>query len=181
MSEPARTARFWGKYRGTVVTNLDPENRARIQVMVPDVLGPVPSSWAECCAPVSGMTGAAAGVFLVPPVGAAVWVEFEHGDPNRPVWTGGRWESSADVPPMALAPPPIPPGQTFAIQTTLQNLVLVSDAAPTPVSGGIVLRSATGAMLVVNDSGIYINNGKGASITLVGPTVTVNNGALVVI
>ena len=82
---------------------------------------------------------------------------------------------------MALAPPPIPPGQNIVIQTTLQNLVLVSDSAPTPVSGGIVLKSATGATLVVNDSGIYINNGKGATITLVGPTVTVNNGALVVI
>ena len=29
--------------------------------MVPDVLGLLPSSWAECCAPVSGMTGAAVG------------------------------------------------------------------------------------------------------------------------
>jgi hypothetical protein len=181
MSDPARPQRFWGKYRGTVISNLDPENRGRIQVMVPDVLQVIPSSWAECCAPVAGMTGAAAGVFLVPPVGAAVWVEFEQGDPDRPVWTGGRWESTADVPPLALAPPPIPPGQNFAIQTTLQNLVLVSDAAPTPASGGIVLKSATGAMLVVNDSGIYINNGRGASITLIGPTVTVNNGALVVI
>jgi hypothetical protein len=36
-------------------------------------------------------------------------------------------------------------------------------------------------MIVVNDSGIYIQNGKGASITMIGPTVTVNNGALVVI
>ncbi len=33
-------------------------------------------------------------------------------------------------------------------------------------------------MIVVNDSGIYISNGKGATITLVGPTVTINNGAL---
>jgi hypothetical protein len=181
MSTPNEAPRFWGKYRGTVTTNLDPENRGRIQAMVPDVLGLIPTSWAECCAPVTGMTGAAAGVFLVPPVGAAVWVEFEHGDANHPIWTGGRWESTADVPPMALAPPAIPPGQNIAIQTTLQNLVLVGDSAPTPVSGGIVLKSATGAMLVVNDSGIYINNGKGASITLVGPTVTVNNGALVVI
>jgi hypothetical protein len=181
MSDKGGAKRYWGKYRGTVTLNLDPENRGRIQVLVPDVVSLVPTTWAECCAPVSGMPGVAAGVFLVPPVGAAVWVEFEQGDPNRPVWTGGRWESTADVPPLALAPPPIPPGQNFAIQTTLQNLLIVGDSAPTPVSGGIVLKSATGAMLVVNDSGIYINNGKGASITLIGPTVTVNNGALVVI
>lgn len=173
--------RFWGKYRGTVAVNLDPENRGRLQVMVPDVLGLLPSSWAECCAPFSGTLGAAAGAFMIPPVGAAVWVEFEHGDPDRPIWTGGRWASAADVPPLALAPPPIPPGQNIAIQSTLQQLLLISDAAPTPATGGIVLRSATGARLVVNDSGIYIDNGKGAAITLIGPTVTVNNGALVVI
>ena len=61
MTEPARAPRFWGKYRGTVVSNLDPESRGRIQVMVPDVLQLVPSTWAECCAPVSGMTGAVKG------------------------------------------------------------------------------------------------------------------------
>ena len=36
-------------------------------------------------------------------------------------------------------------------------------------------------MIVVNDSGIYIDNGKGASITMVGPTITINNGALTVV
>lgn len=181
MTDSSASRQYWGKYRGTVVNNLDPEQRARLLLTVPDVLGLMSSTWAECCAPLAGMTGAASGVFMVPPIGAGVWVEFEQGDPNKPIWTGGRWGSTADVPPMALAPPPIPPGQNLAMQTTLQNLLLVSDSAPTPVSGGIVLKSTTGAMLVVNDSGIYINNGKGASITLIGPAVTVNNGALVVI
>jgi hypothetical protein len=48
-------------------------------------------------------------------------------------------------------------------------------------TGGIMIKSATGASLIVNDTGIYIQNGKGASITMVGPTVTVNQGALVVV
>ena len=60
-------------------------------------------------------------------------------------------------------------------------MIMISDMPPSPVTGGIVLKSATNAMIVVNDSGIYINNGKGASIMLVGPNVTINNGALVVI
>lgn len=180
MNAATGTQQFFGKYRGTVVNNIDPENRGRIQVMVPDVLGTVPSTWAECCAPFSGMPGTAAGFFAIPPVGAAVWVEFEQGNPDLPIWSGGRWETSTDVPPLALGPPPIPPGQNVVLQTTLQNVLAVSDAPPTPASGGIVMKSPTGAMIVVNDSGIYIDNGKGASITLVGPTVTVNNGALVV-
>jgi hypothetical protein len=60
-------------------------------------------------------------------------------------------------------------------------MVMVSDSAPTPLTGGIVLKSTTGAMIVVNDSGIYLDNGKGASITLVGPTVDVNLGGLTVL
>jgi hypothetical protein len=50
-----------------------------------------------------------------------------------------------------------------------------------PGTGGIVLRSPTGAMIVVNDTGIYINNGKGASIELLGPSVMINKIALVVV
>ena len=66
----------------------------------------------------------------------------------------------------------------IVIQTTLQNAIVVSDL-PGP-TGGIMLKSTTGATIIVNDTGIYIQNGKGASIVMTGPTVTVNNGALVV-
>jgi hypothetical protein len=44
-----------------------------------------------------------------------------------------------------------------------------------------MLKRTTGAMLIVNDTGIYIQNGKGAMITLIGPAVAINNGALTVI
>jgi hypothetical protein len=67
----------------------------------------------------------------------------------------------------------------ITLQTTLLNGVTVNDV-PGP-TGGIMLKSATGATLIVNDTGIYIQNGKGASIVMVGPSVTVNNGALTVI
>ena len=51
----------------------------------------------------------------------------------------------------------------------------VSDAPPTPATGGIVLKSASGAMIVVNETGIYISNGQGATITLIGPAVAIND------
>jgi hypothetical protein len=170
--------RYYGKYRGTVINNIDPEQRGRIMALVPDVLGLTPSSWALPCVPIAGKQE---GIFAIPQIGAGVWIEFEQGDPDYPIWTGGFWGSAAEVPALALAPPPIPPGQNIVVQTTGQNTLVLSDAAPTPATGGIVLKSTTGAMIVVNDSGIYISNGKGAMITLVGPTVTINNGALVVI
>ncbi|OUL98514.1 phage baseplate assembly protein V [Variovorax sp. JS1663] len=167
---------FHGKYRATVLQNIDPEQRGRLQLMIPDVLGPLPSTWAEACVPLAGPTGPPMGVYMVPPIGAGVWVEFERGDPNYPVWVGCRWGGQSDIPLLAKAGLPASPN--IVMQTLGQQTLVISDAPPTPATGGIVLKSATNAMVVVNDSGIYITNGKGASITLVGPTVLVNNGAL---
>lgn len=172
------TERHFGKYRATVLFNIDPEMRGRIRMIVPDVLGVVPSTWAEACAPLSGPTGPGMGVYMVPPIGAAVWAEFEQGDANYPIWSGCRWSGRSDVPPDAHLGLPVSPN--IVMQTLAQNCVIVSDAPPTPATGGIILRSSTKAMIVVNDSGIYITNGKGATIAMVGPSVTINNGALVV-
>lgn len=176
MTDEPRPRRYYGKYRGTVVNNVDPMLRGRLQVMVPDVLGPAPSSWAEACAPLAGPTGPPMGAYLVPPVGAGVWVEFEGGDPNHPIWSGCRWGAPADVPPLAHAGLPASPN--VVLQTAGQHALVISDL-PGP-TGGLMLRSAGGATLIVNDTGIYIQNGRGASIVMTGPTVDVNTGALTV-
>lgn len=170
--------RFYGKYRGLVIENIDPEQIGRVLLQVPDVLGEIPSSWAMPCVPVAGIQS---GIFAVPPIGSQVWVEFEQGDPDYPIWTGGFWGLVAEVPIFAIAPPAIPPGQNIVMQTTGQNMIMVSDAPPTPITGGIVLKSISGAMIVVNETGIYISNGQGAMITLVGPAVAINIDALTVI
>ncbi|MFY9553191.1 MAG: phage baseplate assembly protein V [Blastocatellia bacterium] len=179
MSTSGPNKKYFGKYRGTVIQNVDPEQRGRLQLMIPDVLGPIPSSWAEPCVPLAGPTGPPMGVYLVPPIGTGVWVEFEQGDPDHPIWAGCRWGAQSDIPPLALAGLPTSPN--IVLQTLAQHSVMISDMPPSPATGGIILKSTTGAMIVVNDSGIYINNGKGASIMMVGPNVTINNGALVVI
>jgi hypothetical protein len=170
--------KFYGKYRGLVIENIDPEQIGRVMLQVPDVLGEIPSSWAMPCVPVAGIQ---AGIFAVPPIGSQVWVEFEQGDPDYPIWTGGFWGLVAEVPIFATAPPAIPPGQNIVMQTTGQDMIMVSDAPPSPVTGGIVLKSVSGAMIVVNETGIYISNGQGAMITLVGPAVAINIDALTVI
>ena len=165
--------RYYGKYRGTVLNNVDPMQMCRLMAMVPDVLGLTPSTWAMPCMPVAGLQ---TGVYSVPPVGSGVWIEFEQGDPDYPIWVGSYWGSAAEIPALAKTVPPAING--LAIQTTLQNGLVISDL-PGP-TGGIMLKSASGASLIVNDTGIYLQNGKGASIVLVGPSVTVNQGALVV-
>jgi uncharacterized protein involved in type VI secretion and phage assembly len=168
----ARRTRHYGKYRGTVINNVDPEQLARIQVMVPDVLGTTPSAWALPCVPLAGMQ---MGMYLVPLVGSAVWVEFEKGDADLPIWSGCFWGAPGQVPALGLTGNPSSPN--IVVQSELQNSIVVSDA-PGP-TGGITLRSTTGATVIVNDTGIYIKNGKGASIILIGPTVDINQGALV--
>jgi hypothetical protein len=170
--------RYYGKYRGTVIQNIDPLEIGRVMVSVPDVLGENPSGWALPCVPVAGLQ---AGCFMVPPVGSQVWVEFEQGNRDYPIWTGGYWGSAAELPTLASTPAAIAPGQNIVLQTTGQNVLVISDAAPTPAAGGIVLKSAGGGMIVVNETGIFISNGKGATITLVGPTVDINAGGLTVI
>lgn len=178
MTTSAPSGRFVGKFRATVYNNLDPMQRGRVQLLVPDVYGLVPSTWAEACAPLAGPTGPPMGAYLVPPIGAGVWAEFEQGDPNYPIWSGCRWGAPSDVPPTALLG--VPGAPNLVLQSLGQHSLTISDAPPTPLTGGLMLKSATGAVIVVNDAGIFISNGKGASITLVGPTVTVNNGALAV-
>ena len=176
MTESNNGNKYFGKYRGTVLNNIDPKMEGRLMVQVPDVLGMSPSSWAEPCVPLAGPTGSQMGVYLVPPIGAGVWVEFEQGEPDYPIWSGCRWGSAADVP--ALAHAGVPASPNVLIQTTAQNSLVISDL-PGP-TGGIMLKSTTGASIIVNDTGIYIQNGKGASLIMTGPTVTINNGALVV-
>lgn len=170
---------FYGKYRGTVINNVDPMMRGRLLLQVPDVTGLVPTSWAEPCVPLAGPTGPPMGVYMVPPIGAGVWVEFERGDPSMPIWVGCRWGLPSDVPTLALAGLPTSPN--ICMQTLGQNMLMLSDMPPTPATGGIILKSLTGAMLVVNDAGIFIQNGKGASITLMGPSVDINLGALTIV
>lgn len=164
---------FYGKYRGVVVNNLDPMQIGRIQAIVPDVT-PIPGSWAMPCVPWAGIN---TGLFTVPPIGAGVWIEFEKGDPDYPIWVGGYWGTAAEVPLMARAVPPAVPGLT--IQTTLKNGITISDT-PGP-TGGILIQTATGAMISVSDVGITISNGKGAVISMLGPSTDINVGALTVI
>ena len=157
-----------------VLNNIDPMLTGRLMLQVPDVLGTMPSSWAMPCVPLAGPQ---MGIYVIPLIGSGVWVEFEGGNPDYPIWSGCFWGTAAEVPPLALAGIPATPN--IVLQTSGQSTIVLSDL-PGP-TGGIMLKSLTGASIIVNDTGIYIQNGKGASIVMTGPTVTINNGALTII
>ncbi len=165
MSPVVPGEKYYGKYRGLVSDNNDPDGMARVQARV--YLGGDPVvCWATPCVP---LAGPGMGVYCVPPLGASVWVEFEEGNVDLPVLAGYCWDGGEALPPLSrLASPGV---SCVVVQTELQNGLIVSDL-PGP-TGGITLKSASGATLIVNDTGIYIQNGAGASITMVGPVVTI--------
>lgn len=162
---------FYGKYRGTVSDINDPLMIGRIKAKVPDVMGDQESGWAMPCAPFGGNN---AGFFAIPLVGAGVWIEFEHGDPDYPIWSGCWWGSVAEMPPLLLAPP----YKKMMIKTGGGNTIILDD---TPGIGGITLETFGGQKIVMNSIGIEISNGTGASFKMTGPQVSINNGALDII
>lgn len=149
--------RFYGKYRGIVKANEDPKKLGRIQALVPEVLGDEISPWALPCAP---FTGDGLGQFTVPPVGAGVWIEFEAGDPARPVWTGGWW------------------GTSQAPKT---------ESGKQGVPGIKVVRSGKGLMVSLDDDGqtISVSDEKGKNILKIevqgGGKITVKGASKAVV
>jgi len=163
--------RFYGKYRGTVVNNIDPNRSGRMQVSCPFVLGENILSWAMPCVPFTGITE---GFYMLPTIGSNIWVEFEAGDPDRPIWSGGFW-GPGQIPTEALFP-------TVRTISTLAARVTLDD---TPGAGGVTITVGPPAIVApctisCGVDGIEISVG-GAKITMDIAKVDVNNGALQVI
>jgi hypothetical protein len=162
---------FFGKYRGKIENNIDPLQQGRVQVSAPAVLGEGTLAWAMPCSPYAG---AGVGFFAVPPVGANVWVEFEGGDPDYPIWSGCFW-GKGEMPKMpALA-------QYKVLKTDGTTLTLTD----LPGAGGFSLEVGppvvpTPMKLTMDASGIEISNAA-AKIKLTPVSVSINEGALEVI
>ena len=160
--------RYYGKYRGKVENNLDPLQLGRVQVSVPAILGEGTLSWAMPCAPYAGP---GVGFFAIPPRGANIWVEFEGGDPDYPIYSGCFW-GVGEVPALpALAEMKVL--KTDGITLTLSDL---------PGAGGFTLEVGPPAVptplkLVCDATGIEISNGA-ASVKLSPVSVSITNGGL---
>ncbi|MEK4035906.1 phage baseplate assembly protein V [Methylocystis sp. IM3] len=152
--------RYYGKYRGTVLPTPDPDRRGRLMVEVADRDGPNVTGWARPCLPWAGLQ---MGSLIVPPPGSKVWVEFEQGLADYPIWVGCWWGSTAEAPTVAKASAPAMP--IFALQTLLQHALVVTDTPYPPYlpTGGILIGNAT-ACIAIDATGVRI----------FGPTVQVN-------
>lgn len=155
---------FFGKYRGKVESNRDPKNLGRVQVSVPTVLGDGRLSWALPCMPVAGV---GTGFFAVPPKGANVWVEFEGGDCDFPIWTGCFWSHKSEVP-AELAVAEVLTLQTETVTLTLSDLK--------GAEGGFSIKVGS-ATFVLNTDGVELSHGTN-SIQMSSDGVNINKGAL---
>lgn len=160
--------RYYGKYRGSVVTNVDPMQLGRVQVSVPRLLGDGRMAWAMPCVPYAGN---GVGLFAVPPVGANVWVEFEGGDLDKAILAGCFW-ATGEVP-ASPAVAEVKVWQTDGIKVELSDL---------PGGGGLTIEvgppAASVAMtLSCTASGIELSIGS-SKVLLSASSVSINNGAL---
>jgi uncharacterized protein involved in type VI secretion and phage assembly len=154
---------YYGKYRGIVTDNQDPLRLGRIQTRVQDVLGSDDIGWALPALPYAGD---GVGLYLIPPVGASVWIEFEHGDIEYPIWTGCFWSGRDQLPGSAPSP------DVKVLKTGATTITL------TDTSGQASIVIETGNLKIAMDSqGITLSNGS-QKIVLSTSNVSVNDGAL---
>jgi phage baseplate assembly protein gpV len=199
--------RTYGKYRGFVADNDDPQQLGRIRAVVPSVLGAEVTGWALPCLPFGGQQDQ--GLFAVPEVDAQVWVEFEEGDVSRPIWTGTFWRQAADVPAEAATSPPTtrllktPSGHLLrfddedgAERVTLHHqggaeldldpdgrvALTASDGGTLlldAAAGSVTVEDANGNRLVMEAAGVTVEDASGNRIELAGSGVVVSGTRVV--
>jgi hypothetical protein len=181
MIDPRRDInRYFGKYRGVVTANKDPNGLGRIQAKVPDVVGNIDSQWAIPCLPVAGkIAPEQAGIFVLPPVDGNVWIEFEQGDPARPIWVGSYPDNVAQIPQAAGSGTEAAPA--MVLQTAGQNVLILAGDLVTgiTISAGPTI-SATSPNIKISTSGIKLSDGMGGTIEIAYGVVRINGSNLVI-
>ncbi|MFN8488134.1 MAG: phage baseplate assembly protein V [Caldilineaceae bacterium] len=167
---------YWGKYRGKVTSNTDDLGLGRIKVKVPSVTGEKLELQALPCTPYAGPQ---VGFFMIPPVGANVWIEFEEGDPNKPIWTGCFWgdgRRETTKPPTDAKAPDVKVLQT-------EKLVLMLDDQNGRLTAKLKEKADKGAgetmSLVMDKNGIVLTS-KQVTITVTPDRIELKQGADVV-
>ena len=155
---------YYGKYRGKVENNVDPMLLGRIQVSCPAVLGKGRSSWALPSAPYGGP---GVGLLAIPPNGASIWVEFEGGNTDYPIWSGCFWELGDLPADMGIA-------QKKVFKT--DNATLTLNDLPGP-AGGVTIETKDGKKITMSTLAIEITDGKW-SVKITPASVSINGGAL---
>lgn len=164
---------FLGKYRGKVVDDRDPDHLGRVKVEVPEVYGektPEELPWATPCVPYAGKD---IGFFTIPPKGANIWVEFEKGESDKPIWSGCFWGKD-ELPQNAQVKEPhkVQVFRTKGITCTLSNLG-ENKGVTLEVESPVVQNPLK---LIFNGEGIEMNNNQKTIVKIKGDVIEIKNG-----
>ncbi len=174
--------RFYGKYRGFVVENADPENLGRLKLRVPSVLGnEVVTGWAMPCVPYGG--DANQGMLFIPEVDAGVWMEFEEGDLEFPIWVGTFWSKPGGESELLLPNQPDgsedsdvqdPPTRKI-IKTLKGHTIQFEDKEGEEMI--TIVEGGKGHIITMNKNGISITEGANQHRILLDSTgITITDG-----
>ena len=148
--------RYYGKYRGQVTDNSDPNNLGRVKANVPRLLGDEECGWAL---PAFAYGGASEqGLFAVPDVGAGVWIEFEGGDLSYPIWSG-TWFTSGDIPESAQ------PSKKVLKTKSGHKLVLDDDG------GTLEITDSNGNTVSMDSSTVKVAAGNATKVVIDAPQI----------
>jgi hypothetical protein len=148
--------RYYGKYRGQVTDNNDPENLGRIKAKVPRLLGDEETGWALPAFIYGGASEQ--GLFAVPDVNAGVWIEFEGGDLSYPIWSG-TWYTSGAIPESAQ------PGTKILKTKSGHKIVLDDDG------GTLEITDSNGNSITMDSSTVKIAVGSAIKIVIEAPQI----------
>lgn len=198
----------FGKFRGIVVDNKDPQKRGRLKLHIPSVLGDQETDWAIPCLPYGGFSKQ--GMFFVPEVDAQVWVEFEEGDIHRPIWVGTFWQQQDDVPDEASKDEPttrmlktnaghilqfddkqgeerlyLYHSKQASLEIDKNGTVALTDAKGSKLTldadaGEVVVEDANGNKLTMNASGTVVEDANGNKVEMAAAGINVKGQQVVV-
>jgi hypothetical protein len=166
---------YFGKYRGIVTDVDDPNNQCRIRATVPAVLGEHACGWAMPAAP---FAGDGHGVVMLPKVGSGVWIEFEAGRLDNPIWSGAWWASGERPDPQGAAVRVIVSenGHKLILDDESDEVTLVHGSGPEiKMTATEIVLSCGACEIKITNENISLNNGL-IKVGLAG--VSLVNGAM---
>lgn len=152
---------YFGKYRGIVTDVGDPNNQCRIRATVPAVLGEQECGWAM---PASPFAGSGHGFVMLPKVGSGVWIEFEAGRLDNPIWSGAWWASGER---------PDPQGDAVRIIVSEKGHKLILDDD----SNEVKLVHGSGPEITMTATEITLTCGP-CEIKITNQNISLNNGLI---
>ena len=137
--------KYYSIYRGYVYDRNDPLNLGRVQLVIPQVTGNAPYKyWAM---PINVFSGKNYGSQVLPNKGDLVWVQFEGGHPEVPIWSHGHF-GKGEIP----NDPDLQDKNSYWFLSPKGNLVILNDT-----KNYIKVKSLLGDRLELNEKGIYVS------------------------